>query len=409
MGNTFRKSESINQDNTEHNIDEGDHKSIHESNKQKFKAQIRFKRNLNIIALFILLTQLITLILDYFIGEFIINHDSNSNIFIDITSNIGQTEIYEIDIADWEKNCTAVSPDPFPNSTFEKENFNYTGRYKLCKTKFLIDHTKVDSTHYTECQGYNVVGNRCPWHTAEVRGLIQPDTLVNDLDFNEEQKYVITLRAGAKIDCVTELKNLWFMPMNKYSGTYYIYTMIIVFIILLEISAFIKFNRNYKEYIFEDMDKSDNGNTTMPWLERNIQNEEKVKKYASHKKLMMENLQAIRMLIVLVIIYCSFLVFNFYLQKGSSYSSNFKRLSYLVDYQCFVKPIYNSYIEQFYKENYHEFCVFYYYRVGNNYFSGLCFVMILLFGRMAFTWNELFCTSKAQIKRVFSETDSNFN
>jgi hypothetical protein len=398
MGNTFRKTASINL----HESQAVEEQSVHESNKQKFRTQIRYKRVLNFVVLFIMLTQIITLILDYFIGEFIIANDSISDIFIQITGNIGQQEIYEIKILEWEDNCTKLSTDIMPNMTFEKENLNYTGRYTLCKNKFIIDHTKVDSNIYVDCKGYNVVGKRCPWHTPEVKELIKQDTLINNI-FWDTHKYTINYRIEVKLPCVTELKNFWFMPMNKYGGTYYIYTAIIVCIILLEISTFVKFNKHYKEYIFEDPDIEDS-NISLPWMDKQTTG---VKNYASHRKLMMENLQAIRLLIVFVLIYSGFLLFNFYLQKGSSYNSNFKRIQYLALNECFVKPIYNSYITQFYEDNFQKFCVFYYYRVTNNFFSGLCIIFILCLGLKAFTWKELFCTTQKDVMKVFAETGEN--
>jgi hypothetical protein len=407
MGNLFNKFRS--QKKSQPEIDIIDEAKLKKQQfKLKFREQIIFKRYLNFLVSFIIFTQITTLIIDYFIGEFTIKNDSLSEQFVYITNNLGKRELYEIKVFGREDNCTNIGPDKFSYITFEKENLGYKGKYTLCTNTFYIDHTIVESNIYTNCKGYNVVGKRCPWHTPEVLPLIQQDAFLTAIYSTEGRNYTIQHRIDLKQGCVEELKNLWFSPMNEYSGTYLLYTGVIVVIIMIEVSAFIKYNKNYKSYTFEEIDNLNNSTQSLPWLERQSSSLTKnAKKYASSRKLIMENLQAIRILIVMVLIYSGFIFFIFYLLKVSAYNNDFKRIAYLVENQCFVKPIYNSYITQFYDDNFSRFCAVYYYRFSNNCFSGLCFLLTLYYGKRTFTWKELFCTSQSEIKKVFSQPDEN--
>jgi hypothetical protein len=286
---------------------------------------------------------------------------------------------------------------------------------KICKTQIKINfNTKQmekDKKHFVTCEnGYIYEGFECP----SINSFLLDNTNLNKSDYMinlciENGRLQARHRIPIHQSCLGEMKkdiNLY--TMNEYTGTYFVFTIIQVSTVILEIFLIIHLNMKFKQ-VKTGSDKFEsiktvkytenirqNGNFQQIEREANIAKSYEKDYYVTKKQTFDDKLFTMRVITFCIFLFLILLAFSISQQKVSSYNDTFKFIFNLYSNNCFLNQVYRDIFKQIYEANIGNFTFFFYYRYAVNYANLACLAVVCVVDIKFFTFKEFFtiCDSK---------------
>jgi len=390
-----------------------------------FEGYRKFKKSFNILVFIIIIFHIGILICEYYFGGYKTKNETKddinlNNLYYNISNSLHQNNFISLNYDIKSYYCFDVQPcfdAPLDGILIKKSisstpNLDYS---KVCKSNNKINfNTKQmnkDKIKYVTCNGgYVIEGNECPKIDSYIlnnTNIIRDEYMVNLCIKNDklEARYKIPLKKA----CLEKLNsNMYFYTMNEYLGSYVIYTIFHLFLVILEIHSLIFLNQKQK-YVETSRDVFEKKTTTnytehirvngvVSDIDRKHVNVETFEKayYIVKQQTFHDKLYTMRLITFTIFIFAIFMVMNISIQKVMPYKKTFESINMLYTNDCFYEEIYNSNFQSFYQNNFSEFYFFYYYRMIVNYISLGCCLFVVYIDTRFFTFKEFFqnCDSK---------------